>query len=47
MPEHLSDEYHGELLYVCLKKANQLIKTNWSKVFGDTVHCKKYFTWQY
>ena len=40
MPEHLSDEYNGELLYVCLKKANQLIKTNWSKVFGDTVYCK-------
>ncbi len=43
MPEHLSDEYHGELLYECLKKANQIIKTNWSKVFGDTVPYKNIF----
>ncbi len=46
MPEHLSDEYHGELLYVCLKKANQLIKTIGVK-YLVTLYTVKYFTWQY
>ena len=39
-PEHISDEYHGELLHECLNKANNTIKSSWNKVFG------KYYTIQ-
>ena len=42
-PEHISDEYHGELLHECLNKANNTIKSSWNKVFGNTIPYKNIF----
>ena len=42
-PEHISDEYHGELLHECLNKANNTIKSSWNKIFGNTIPYKNIF----
>lgn len=42
-PEHISNEYYGKKLEVCLKKAKSITDGNWKRVFGKVAPYKNIF----
>ena len=42
-PEQIANEYYGDLLEKCLKKANSITRTNWEKAFGKILPYKNIF----
>jgi len=42
-PEHISNEYYGELLEKCIDRAQSITQKNWSRYFGKTEPYKSIF----